>query len=141
MAEKTYQEKIEKINIERASRSAFTVSTLSEAELSTLIQKLNIWKTKEKVIMQEKRFVSLSETDLDSADEEILRALELTVPAENITNFKIINKVNYYFVLQKRDFLRLTENHFRVLSTLAEQEDLHNPVYVRLDENGALVFD
>lgn len=108
---------------------------MSEAELSTLIKKLNIWKTKEK------RFVSLSVTDLDSADEKILRALERTVPAENITNFKIINVVNYYFVLQKREFLKLTENHFRILSTLAKQEELHNPVYVRLDENGALFFD
>ena len=46
-----------------------------------------------------------------------------------------------YFVFSKTDSKKLTEEHFDALMTLAKQEDLHNPVYVDVDEEGRLLVD
>ncbi|KXG90561.1 hypothetical protein HMPREF3232_00488 [Fannyhessea vaginae] len=44
-------------------------------------------------------------------------------------------------VFSKSDSELLTEKHFNVLLTLAENEELHNPVFVDIDKEGRLLVD
>ena len=46
---------------------------------------------------------------------------------------------SHYFVFHKNDCSRLTEQHFDILSSLAESNQLLNPVFVDMDEGGAAV--
>ena len=48
---------------------------------------------------------------------------------------------SHYFVFRKKDRVKLTEQHFDVLSSLAESGQLFNPVYVDIDEGGRLIVD
>lgn len=44
-------------------------------------------------------------------------------------------------MLKKTDIPKLTEMHYDVLDTLTDTEELVNPVYVEIDEEGRLVID
>ena len=46
-----------------------------------------------------------------------------------------------YFVFTKTDAQHLTEEHFDILLALAENEELHNPVFVDIDDEGRLIVD
>lgn len=141
LAEKSYQEKKENIDIDRVNRCAFIISTLTEKELSMLTHEMNIWKAKKIPIMRGDYQVPLSEKDFNLADEQMLRLLEQMNPADKIIDSEIINLDNYYFVFKKNDISKLTERHLDILSTLTEKEELHNPVYVEIDERGRLLID
>lgn len=129
------------INIARAQKSAFIVSTLSEKELSDLTHKMNLWKAKEKRIMSGEYQVALSEEDFNEDDCHLIKLLDLMYPIEMVDSSSIIHLNNNYFVFNKADAAKLTEEHFDTLSILTETETLHNPVYVELDNEGRLLID
>lgn len=101
-----------------------------------MTHKLNLWKSKEARIMQGERQVDLCESDFSDEDAGIMRLLEKMYPISLIDNSHIIEIDSHYFVFSKRDAGRLTEQHFDTLSALADNEQLINPVYVELDEEG-----
>lgn len=139
--QKEYSSAHEQIDEERAKKSQFIVSILSENELSELTHKLNIWNAKETRIMQGERQVDLCESDFSDNDARIMRLLEEMYPISLIDNSHIVEIDNHYFVFNKQDAGRLTEQHFDILSALSDNEQLSNPVYVELDEEGRLVVD
>lgn len=140
-AEESYAWRKSDINEERAKKCAFVVSTLSEKELSELTHKMNIWKSKEKRIMSGEYQVSLDESDFNSSDTNLISLLERMYPIDMIEASEVISIDNYYFVFNKKDMPKLTEHHFDTLSTLTENEELYNPVYVDIDEEGRLIID
>lgn len=140
-AEKEYLNPQEPINEERAKKSKFIVSILSEKELSELTHKLNIWKAKESRIMGGERQVDLSESDFGDADVRMMETLDKMYPASLIDNSHIIEIDNHYFIFSRQDAEQLTEQHFDTLSALSDNEQLMNPVYVELDEEGRLIID
>lgn len=71
----------------------------------------------------------------------MIRSLEEMYPIEVIENSSVISLDNHYFVFSNKDRVNLTEAHFDLLETLADIEELHNPVYVELDEDGRLIVD
>ena len=71
----------------------------------------------------------------------MIRLLDEMYPINMIDNFVIINLDKNYFVFSSEDSQKLTEGHFDALMTLAEQENLHNPVYVDIDVEGRLLVD
>lgn len=58
-----------------------------------------------------------------------------------VENSTIINLDKKYFVFSKSDSELLTGKHFDIMLTLAENEELHNPVFVDIDEEGRLLID
>ena len=91
--------------------------------------------------MSGERQVDLSESDFSDADVRIMKLLDEMYPASLIDNSHIIEIDNHYFIFSKQDAEQLTEQHFDTLSALSENEQLMNPVYVELDEEGRLIID
>lgn len=140
-ADEAYEKGKADINIERAKKCAFIVGTMTEKELSDLTHKMNLWKSKEKSIMQGVYQVELQEKDFNSEDETMMRLLDEMYPMKMIEVSTIFKLDENYFVFNKSDVPKLTEKHFDTLLTLTEQEELHNPVYVEVDEEGRLLVD
>lgn len=139
--EEEYSASPEQVNEEYAKKSQFLVSVLSENELSTLTHKLNIWKSKESRIMQGERQVELHESDFSDEDAKLIGLLDKMYPVSLIDNSHIIEIDNHYFVFSKQDAAKLSEQHFDILSELSDNEQLINPIYVELDEEGRLIVD
>lgn len=129
------------VNLDRAQKCAFIVGTMSENELSELTHQMNLWKSKEKQIMSGTYQVDLCEKDFNKNDAAIIQALDRMYPANLINNSEIVNLDNNFFVFKKQDIAKLTEVHFDILLTLTEQEELHNPVFVDIDQEGNLEID
>lgn len=129
------------INETRAKKCAFIVGTLSENELSELTHSMNLWKAKEERIRQGEYQVDLEEADFNAHDADIISTLDGMYPIELIDNSTIVEIDNQYFVFNKKEMPRLTEQHFDTLSTLAESGQLMNPVYAEIDEKGVLVIE
>ncbi len=140
-ADEYYEKHKDSIDTSLAKKSAFLVSSMSESELSSLTHKLNLWSSKESRIMGGEYQVDLDENDFNSNDEKIVSLLDKMYPLEVIDNSEIISLDKNYFVFSKEDAQRLTEEHFDVLLTLSENEELHNPVYVEMDDEGRLLVD
>lgn len=140
-ATEAYESRKYDINIERAKKCAFVVSTMTETELSLLTHKMNLWKSKEQRIMSGEYNVDLYEKDFNEDDESMIRILDEMYPIDMIDDSVIINLDKNYFVFSVNDSHKLTEEHFDALMTLAEQENLNNPVYVDIDAEGRLLVD
>ncbi len=140
-AEQTYNKNTESINAQRAEKCAFIVGTMTEKELSDLTHQMNLWKSKENRIMSGEYQVDLDESDFNSHDEKLIDTLDKMYPTDMIENSAIVNLDKNYFVFSKSDSELLTEKHFNVLLTLAENEELHNPVFVDIDKEGRLLVD
>ncbi len=136
-----YNQEKANVNELRAKRASFIVSSLSEDELSALTHQFHIWHAKRQRIMSGEQQVELCENDFNEADSEIVRMLEKMYPTEMIQNSEIINVGERYFVFSKNDMAKLTEQHLDILSMVSEQKELHNPVYVEIDEDGRLCVD
>lgn len=93
------------INDELAQKSAFLVRTLSDTELSELSHKMNIWKVKE---------------NFNKDDKKMMELLNAMYPLQLIKQSDVISINNYFFVIKKSDFPRLTEEHYDILSSLTE---------------------
>ena len=44
-------------------------------------------------------------------------------------------------VISKEQYPMLTETHLDTLLKIVKNEELHNPVYIEIDEEGALAID
>ena len=85
--------------------------------------------------------VSLSESDFNEHDYDMIRMLGEMYPVEMIKVSEVMRVGNFYFVLNKADLTRLTEEHLDVLMSLTNNAELHNPVFVTIDEEGCLLID
>ena len=79
--------------------------------------------------------------DFNSDDEKLIRTLDAMYPSQLVENSTVVCLDKKYFVFTKSDAQHLTEEHFDILLTLAENEELHNPVFVDIDDEGRLIVD
>lgn len=129
------------VNENRARKSAFIVQILSENELSELTHSMNLWKCKEKRILEGEHQVDLDENDFNENDIKIIDTLDKMYPMELIENSSVVQIDSHYFIFNKNDRPKLTEQHFDTLSSLAEDDQLFNPIYVEIDKGGRLIID
>ena len=85
--------------------------------------------------------MDLDEADFNADDAKIISALDKMYPIELIESSSVIAIDNQYFLFNKNDIPKLTEQHFDTLSSIAEDGQIFNPVYVEIDERGRLVID
>ncbi len=140
-ADESYNLGKDTINNDRAKKCAFVVQVLSESELSELTHLMNLWKAKEERILQGEYQVDLDENDFNENDAKIISTLDKMYPIELIDKSFVIPIDSHYFVFKKEDVPKLTEQHYDILSALAENEQISNPVYVEMDKGGRLVID
>lgn len=133
-------ESIKNINEERAKLSGFLVKILTEEELSDLTHELDAWKVHEEAIKRGLKNISISEDDFSEDDYLLLKTLREMYPNELIENSTVISMMDKNFLLSTEDFGRLSEDQTKVFLNLAN-EDLENPVYVSLTDEGVLLID
>lgn len=141
VAKEAYSSGAIKINEDRAALCHFIVGTLSEEELSELTHKLRLWNSHRERIMRGEQQVSLCEDDFDQNDANMVNLLGCMYPLDMVRNSSIVSIDKHYFVFSNDDISRLTEQHFDVLDQLIHVEELHNPVYVEIDDEGRLLVD
>ena len=130
------------MNENRAKRCAFIVQTLTEEECSSFMKKLNIWKAKESEILNHKyNIAELDLADLNDEDINLITMLYNRYSSELVENSEIITVKEKKFVVSKIDHEKIIQNHMERLEKLAKKPKLHNPVFVKLDDEGKLVKD
>ena len=141
-ADRAFASSPELIDNERAEKCAFIVSTSTENELSELTHSFNLWNCKKDRILAGEYQVALDEKDFNDHDADMVKALDQMYPIEEIRNSRIISTDRHYFVFHKDDYARLTEEQMDTLFAISNSDDeLHNPVYVEIDEDGRLLID
>ena len=133
-----YSRNIDLVNSVRAERAAFIVASLSENELSELSHLFHIWHSKKNRIMDGELHVALDEQDFNDADCNLAKLLEKMYPTTIVQNSIILPIGDRCFVFAKTNYTRLTEQHLDILSSLAMDVNLHNPVFVEIDDDGRL---
>lgn len=128
------------VNIPRAERCAFITKVLSNEDLSELTHKTHIWSAQKDMILSKEPQVKLHEEDFNADDVAIFRQLEFMFPDELIARSHIEPINGYYFVFDKSQKDKITKEHKNILVNLTK-EDLHNPVYVEIDNEGRLIVD
>lgn len=139
--DEAYKFKPDLVNEKRAKFASFLVNILNEEELSELTHELNIWKSKEKEINSNIRQVTLEEKDLTNDDIDLINSLRETYSDEYIASVEVIEIANKSFIIKKEDISRMNEDQKNALITLSSNDDLDNPVYVTLSEDGVLLVD
>lgn len=129
------------VDEKKAKKSAFIVESLSERDLSELTHKFNIWATKSNRIMSGESQVALDERDFSQHDYQLIQMLDHMYPESLVEGSEIISIGNTCFVFTKEDARKITEQHYDIMCSLAEQEELVNPVYVTFDQGGAMILD
>lgn len=129
------------IDENRARKSAFVVRILSEQELSDFTHHLNLWKCKEERIQRGEYQVDLEESDFNEDDYELIHTLELMYPDDMVKHSVVKDIGEHHFIIPEGEIPRLTEEHIIALHTMCEKEELHNPIYVDIDEGGRLIVD
>ena len=136
------KKKVINVNENRAKRCAFIVQTLTEEEWSSLMKKLNIYKAKESEILKHKyKIAELDLADLNDEDINLITMLNNLYSSELVENSEIITVKKKIFVVLKVNYDQIIQNHMERLEKLAKKSKLHNPVFVKLDDEGKLVKD
>ena len=138
----SYEKKDINVNENRSKRCVFIVQTLTEEEWSSFMKKLNIWKAKESEILNHKyNIAKLDLADLNDEDINLIMMLYNRYSSELVENSEIIAVKEKKFVVSKVDYDKIIQNHMERLEKLAKKPRLHNPVFVKLDDEGKLVKD
>ena len=129
----------ESLNLDRAKMAGFIVKILNEEELSKLTHEFNIWKVQEPLIGRISN-ISMREEDFSLEDFQLLKSLQEMYPVEMYDEVEVLPIGDKNFVISKEDIEKLSEEQRNVFINLAEQ-DLHNPVFVTMSEDGVLLID
>ena len=142
MSKSIYEDKVINVNEDRAKKCAFMVQTRTEEEWSSFTKRLNLWKAKESEIFKhERKMAELDWDDFNDADINLITMLANLYPSELVENSKIIAVKEKKFVVSKVDYNKIIQNHMARLEKLAKKPKLHNPVFVKLDDEGKLVVE
>ena len=133
-------ESVTGVNEERARLSGFLVKILTEQELSDLTHELDAWKIHEPAIDRGEKNISISEEDFSQDDYLLLRTLKEMYPNELIESSTVVSMMDKNFLISNDDFGKLTEDQTKIFLNLTEQE-IDNPVYVSLSEEGVMLID
>jgi hypothetical protein len=137
----SYQSRPEMVNVDRAKVAGFLVKIMNENELSNLTHEFNIWKCKEDNIIRGERNVVLHEEDFNDSDKELLLSLKSMYPIDYIESVIVIQISGKSFVINKEDIPKLTDEQKRVFITLANNNNLQNPVYITVSDDGVILVD
>lgn len=140
---KSFTEHRKLVNLDFAKHASFLVSIMNDAELSAFTHKFNVWYAKKDRIHSDERQVSLDKMDINSNDKELLDSMYEVYDTKLIDDSVVIPKGLVKFILSKEDSSNLSPEQEGLLEQIAENhaEDLENPVYVDISDNGALEID
>lgn len=138
-----YDEHSHLVNDKSAKLAGFLVQIMNEDELSLLTHNFNIWKSKETNILRGERNVSLSKTDFNDKDKSLISSFYNAYSDEYIESVTVLEINKKSFVISKSDFKKIIDQDIDIelFIQLSEQEDLLNPVYLSISEDGVILVD
>ena len=125
----------------RAKKAAFLCGIMTENELSELTHQLHLWNCKKDRIENGEYNVPLSKEDFSKEDRNYIRQLEEMYPESYIDSTAILQIDDTFYLFPEKKLSDLTEKHYDILAEMAETNELQNPVYSDLTEDGKLVVD
>ncbi len=139
--ERSYQSRLDMVNDDRAKIAGFLVKIMNENELSEITHEFNIWKSQEHRIKRGEKNVILNEEDFNDSDRDLLLSLRNMYSIDYIDSVRVIQVCGKSFIINKDDIQKLTDEQKRVFITLANNDNLQNPVYVTVAEDGVILVD
>ena len=137
-----YSDSVGEINMELAKKAEFLVRILKEKELSELTHDFDMWKVHEERIKTGSIKVLMQEEDISLHDEQSIKNLLDMYSLGYINSVELFFHDNKCFVLSRKDMVKITEEQEEVLYSLACMDSMDNPIFIELDEDGAvLVLD
>ena len=140
-AKNTYEASGRNVNERIAKKCGFLVKTLTGRELSRLTHEMNIWNAKASRIRSGEYMVNLNVSDFNAHDEQMIKILDSMYSDELVNNSIVISVDKNSFVFPQSATNKLKESHMDTMLELTENENLHNPVFVDIDEEGRLIVD
>lgn len=140
-AEESYVENKEIINEKRAELARFLVNILNEEELSDLTHEFNIWNAKEDLIKRGIKHVSLDESDFTNEDEDLLKVLKEAYTPEFINSVDVLEYNGKSFIINKNDIEKISEDQLDVFIKLSYDDNIENPVYINIADDGVILVD
>ena len=129
-----------KIDPEDAIKMAFVVRTSTDDELSALTHQFNIWKVQKTRILSGEKQVDLQDSDFSEDDKKLITLIAQMYDVDKILDSVIVSCNNKYFVFSRENAKKLTEQHYDDLFKLSDSEDLLNPVFTEISDEGVLTF-
>ncbi|VWL84955.1 hypothetical protein [Oceanivirga miroungae] len=120
-------------------KSRFLIETLNDNDLSYLTHQLDMWKCKEKEIKMGVKQIPIYERDITINDKKMLE--QIKSGCMDVSNYEVINILDKRFLIDKNIFSNFKREHYQTLEKLSNVEDLDNPVYIDMSEEGVLLVD
>lgn len=92
-----------------------------------------------KGILTKEEFASLN--DCVSNGQASIDQIEQMYPVDMINNSVVLPIGNKRFLFSKGDYRKINEHYLEILQVLASRDDLDNPVFVEVQEDGILCID
>jgi hypothetical protein len=140
-ADEAYDFNPEIVDPNRAEFSSFLIEILNEEELSDLTHELDIWKAKEDKINSGERQVQLDGSDLSREDMSLISLLRDTYTEDYINSVRVIQIGQKNFLINIEDIPKLTTEQENALIDLSINNELDNPVYITISDEGVLLLD
>lgn len=143
-SQNTYERMSSLVDEARAKTALFITKIFNESEISNFTHQLNIWKKHEdRITVKKEKRVKLSEDDLNDDDLKRLNMLLFAYDENVRMNSEIFTIKDNVFIISKDEYKKLTSDHHSVLHEIVSKHEqaLKNPVYLEIDEKGALLID
>ncbi|OSP86019.1 hypothetical protein B9W73_12595 [Lactococcus lactis] len=135
-------DKVEDIEIDEksAEEALFTINSMTDTELSSLTHLFDMWNSKSDRINAGEHHIPIRESDITERDIDLVKTIIPSYPIDN-PNYHTIVIQNKRFIVSEQDFKNLTDIHYGTLELLSNEEELINPVYLSIEEDGGLLVD
>lgn len=113
---------------------------MGEKELSNLTHIFDMWNSKKERIDAGEVQIPIIESDITEKDIALFNQIIPEYPIKN-PGYHVIVMNNKRFVTSDEDYKRLSEVHYNTLEKLSNEDNLFNPIYISIEEDGGLLVD
>lgn len=128
------------IDKNNAERALFIIDSMGEKELSNLTHIFDMWSSKKERIDAGEVQIPIIESDITEKDIALFNQIIPEYPINN-PGYHVIVMNNKRFVTSDEDYKRLSEVHYNTLEKLSNEDNLFNPIYISIEEDGGLLVD
>lgn len=123
---------------ENLKKALFITYTQSDEDLSEMTHNMDLWKSKEELVNENKRQIPIYEYDITNRDEQLIN--NFYEYSNDIDDYKVIRMNGKIFLLDRQNSDLFKDEMLQTMELISEDENLINPVYVDI-EDGVLLID
>nr|DAM28554.1 MAG TPA: hypothetical protein [Caudoviricetes sp.] len=141
LTEESSKMTLDNIDTITAKKAHFLTQIMNNDELSTLTHQFDMWRTHESEIENGVLQIEMKEKDFTHSDCELAQELFDLYDISFVDRSEVLIVGDKHFLFTKKDFASLNETQKSTLEKIALEEDLINPVYVEIGNEGDLIID